>query len=268
MVRLQPEHALRVHSAARTRLRPRKESDISLSRLLVSLLALITAVACRWLVVFAAFHRRRVYNTQPLRFFCRFFCAFFGRNLAPAAAVPGIRVAIVYCRGWMALSDYRGAARRAGGGFVNHDLFWNVLSPWGGHPPGQESDTIQVGPREQGERKSGDLCLAVAVCGTGSAVVECLLLLLVVQDSTQAEDLAAQEWQHVSSRLSEGVGGEQSRLNLVLRKLVPRDDEGVRNLTSRPVAACSSPSVLPLPAPRVCVFFSLGLTSTAPNDGQ
>ncbi|CAM9617328.1 unnamed protein product [Pylaiella littoralis] len=39
--------------------------------------------------------------------------------------------------------DYRGAARRAGGGFVNHDLFWNVLSPWGGHPPGQESETIQ-----------------------------------------------------------------------------------------------------------------------------
>ncbi|CAN0229435.1 unnamed protein product [Ectocarpus sp. 8 AP-2014] len=39
--------------------------------------------------------------------------------------------------------DYRAAARRAGGGFVNHDLFWNVLSPWGGHPPGRESDTIQ-----------------------------------------------------------------------------------------------------------------------------
>ncbi|CAN0273966.1 unnamed protein product, partial [Scytosiphon promiscuus] len=39
--------------------------------------------------------------------------------------------------------DYRDAARRAGGGFVNHDLFWNVLSPWGGHPPGEESDTIQ-----------------------------------------------------------------------------------------------------------------------------
>eukprot|EP00752_Nemacystus_decipiens_P006267 g5651.t1 len=39
--------------------------------------------------------------------------------------------------------DYREAARRAGGGFVNHDLFWNVLSPWGGHPPGPESDTIQ-----------------------------------------------------------------------------------------------------------------------------
>lgn len=40
-------------------------------------------------------------------------------------------------------SGYREAARRAGGGFVNHDLFWNVLSPWGGHPPGPESDTIQ-----------------------------------------------------------------------------------------------------------------------------
>lgn len=43
----------------------------------------------------------------------------------------------------VACSDYREAARRAGGGFVNHDLFWNVLSPWGGHPPGPESDTIQ-----------------------------------------------------------------------------------------------------------------------------
>lgn len=39
--------------------------------------------------------------------------------------------------------EYRQDARRAGGGFVNHDLFWNVLSPWGGHPPTQESDTIQ-----------------------------------------------------------------------------------------------------------------------------
>lgn len=41
-------------------------------------------------------------------------------------------------------ADYRQDARRAGGGFVNHDLFWNVLSPWGGHPPSQDSDTIQV----------------------------------------------------------------------------------------------------------------------------
>lgn len=44
-------------------------------------------------------------------------------------------------------SDYRGSARRAGGGFVNHDLFWNVLSPWGGHPPGEESNTIQARER-------------------------------------------------------------------------------------------------------------------------
>lgn len=42
------------------------------------------------------------------------------------------------------LIEYREAVRRAGGGFVNHDLFWNVLSPWGGHPPGPDSDTIQV----------------------------------------------------------------------------------------------------------------------------
>lgn len=41
-------------------------------------------------------------------------------------------------------AEYRQDARRAGGGFVNHDLFWNVLSPWGGHPPSQDSDTIQV----------------------------------------------------------------------------------------------------------------------------
>ncbi|CAM9692836.1 unnamed protein product [Ascophyllum nodosum] len=39
--------------------------------------------------------------------------------------------------------EYQGVVRHAGGGFVNHDLFWNVLSPWGGHPPGPESDTTQ-----------------------------------------------------------------------------------------------------------------------------
>ncbi|CAM9528482.1 unnamed protein product [Choristocarpus tenellus] len=38
----------------------------------------------------------------------------------------------------------RDDVRRAGGGFVNHDLFWKVLSPWGGHKPSPESQTIQV----------------------------------------------------------------------------------------------------------------------------
>lgn len=50
-----------------------------------------------------------------------------------------------FCGAWGAgILEYREAARHAGGGFVNHDLFWNVLSPWGGHPPGPESDTIQA----------------------------------------------------------------------------------------------------------------------------
>lgn len=52
------------------------------------------------------------------------------------------------------MTEYREAVRRAGGGFVNHDLFWNVLSPWGGHPPGPDSDTIQARKTDYTENRS------------------------------------------------------------------------------------------------------------------
>eukprot|EP00611_Tribonema_gayanum_P019295 TRINITY_DN3319_c0_g1_i1.p3 TRINITY_DN3319_c0_g1~~TRINITY_DN3319_c0_g1_i1.p3 ORF type:complete len:209 (+),score=81.72 TRINITY_DN3319_c0_g1_i1:145-771(+) len=39
--------------------------------------------------------------------------------------------------------QHAGTIRNAGGGYVNHDLWWKSLSPWGGVPPTDASPTIQ-----------------------------------------------------------------------------------------------------------------------------
>lgn len=208
MVRLQSEQdALGVHSAARPRLRPRNNLSFPWLSCLFPCWLFLTAVARRWLVVFAAFHRRQAYNTEPLRVFfvVSLLRCFFGRDLATAAAAGDYGGGYYFSGvGWMALSDYRAAARRAGGGFVNHDLFWNVLSPWGGHPPGQESDTIQVGPREQESENREKVFYGpwlLLFCGAGNVVVEFLLLLhlllLVVQERVRKPGI----WRHKSGKM-------------------------------------------------------------------
>jgi Fe-Mn family superoxide dismutase len=66
-------------------------------------------------------------------------------------------------------ADVRTAVRQNGGGFYNHRLFWNVMSPDGGNPGGDVADAIEEHFGSFGNFKSAFEDAATGRFGSGWA---------------------------------------------------------------------------------------------------